>query len=772
MLSGSDMLIAKQSGYYGEDFDISRNVGVYTCERLIREFHKYTKDLQISEIDPKTVALSEAVTRYIKKNSGRQRYSRLKELDNRPLKDKPALVLPGVGYLWSEKDAAKVWPFLLDCRNDIARTDPDMTVAANALLVNYTKRRPFISLITKNQDYEVDTAQYDVDLMHLYRDCFYYFTGLALVESDPFSWGVKNKKDTSMGYPYETVDGDPIDPEQSSWSLTRDGKTPLSKASLLVDRSEIKRQFRERDDGCRRKLDLQMEFISREGGVKGITPANVGTLVENDMVTVANPAFRENNPDIAKDDRPKLKLGDNLFGKNRFFSCFVPENGDPFATSLGPSAKLGRVLTGTLVKEKLNELLQFNEWTKRAWYGYDENQRGIYPTNNMMHTNGTFLARGTLSKVEHSEVGHPSTSPEVIRRWRETGEWLTSNGYDTDVCVGDCTNAEVTVTSNEIFKNLVPEAILPYLEMTAFTVSPCGTGFRVEPYAYNSAVWYTTWFHVLKGNFENIRIQLEKLRRIGVTLDPKWLRQLMVSYCAVMFYHENDREAFLRRLPATVDEQPTILKLTADGSYVFVPNLGTDDITSRRGWKKGCKPLTLDDSDVAHFKKSMLNVESCQLANSFGMDQTVVDLKEGVSNTIRAVFTGERMGFYARDIFSTWIRLEMSPYKDIFEFNLKKHFGHLCPDVGIAAYAREAQLFPTWLKATGVQGITSVFNEYSPKDRLIIGELVGPMGMSAQELRERDTSVSAEACEKFKSKLLHYFYGGMNGVKESIYASL
>lgn len=766
------VLQAKQSGYYGEDFDISRNVGVFTSKRLIDNFHRYTKDLRVTKVDDRVLALSQAVTRYIKKNSGRQRYSRLKELDNRPLKDKPAMVLPGYGYLWSERDADKIWPFLLDCRNDIARVDPKMAVSANALLVNYTKRRPFISLITVNDDYKVDESQYDKELMALYRDCFYYFTGLALVESDPFTWGVKNKKETSMGYPYETVDGEPIDPDQSSWSLTRDGKTPLSKASLLIDRSEIKKAFRERDDGCRRKLDLQMEFISKKGGVKGITCDNVGTLVENDMVTVANPAFRENNPDIAKDDRKTVRLTDNLFGKDRFFSCFVPDDENPFATAVGPDARLGKVLTGTLDKEALNEIMQSNDWTGRRWYGYDENQRGIYPTNNMMHTNGTFLARGTLSKVEHSEIGHPSTSPLVLKRWRETGEWLLGNGYDADICIGDCTNAEVTVTSNEIFKLLVPSAILPYLEMTAFTVSPCGTGFRVEPYAYNSAVWYTTWFHVLKGNFENLRIQLAKLDRIGIKVPRDWLKKLVVSYCAVMFYHERDRQEFLKRLPATVDEQPTILKLTPDASYVFVPSLGTDDITCRRGWRKGCKPLTLEAEDIAYFKKSMLNVESCELANSFGMDQTVVDLKEGLSNTIRAIFTGERMGFYARDIFSTWIRLEMSPYKDIFEFNLKKHFSSICADVGVAAYAREAQLFPTWLKATGVSGIASIFNEYSPKDKLLIGELVGPMGMSAEELRERDTSVSSEACDKFKSKLMQYFYGGLNGVKESIYATL
>lgn len=686
----------------------------------LKRYQDYSYEIERSKFDDETWALTRAANAYISKNKGRERFARIRGADLRCQKNRVAMLTPpssGEGYLtFADK---RFWAFITDLRNllykEAADADKPLT---NNLLVNYTKRYYYVPEIVPMANYKVEESQYDPAVMRAWSEALDEAFDLSFHSVTPEQVRLRNEKTTSLGFPYETCDGKPVTRDDIMYG--REVDKDYRKTRFMIDYSKIKQEWRERDDGCRRFFDLQMDFI--KSGAK-VNPANIGTLIENSIITVCSESLRENCPDTPKDVPEVWDPSIVISGKDRRFAKIEDD---------------GTIISGTINGLAYNRLVQ----DKTGQPGAVNRARKIKPSNNMMHTNGTVLAKATLHEVEHGCKGNPSTNKAVVEDWSNFYTWARHQGFDVQVAAGDCVNAEVTVTTNfdSVFINLIPERFRRYLQLTAFAVHPYSHNVIVVPRAYCSAVWFTTWFHVCKGNFELIRTTWEMLKDNGFELYDK--EECVRNYAYVLFCAERP-ELVAERVGSRYIPECKALWL---GPQVAInPKLATDDMICQIATPR---KLVVSKKIEEMVKRSQLSYELDPTEPAFGMKLNPDKLEENQSSRIAKLFTSEHMGFTYRDGMSTYVRLSSCGYTDVVDHVLRKHFGY-----GHVDYAPYLDKFMQFLSSVGAS-VEDVMNWYSPVERLTFGKYVDSTNPPAQS----SAAVEPEVVNKFLGMLNDAFY--------------
>jgi len=339
-----------------------------------------------------------------------------------------------------------------------------------------------------------------------------------------------------------------------------------------------------------------------------------------------------------------------------------------------------------LTQKKYNTILQQISMMP----GAANRVRAIYPSNNIAHYYGTVLATASLHNVEKGVGGHPSTRPEVIQRWRNLYDRFNDT-HRIYVIAMDCKNA---TTNFQLFLKLVPEPIRQYLDLTSITVQPTTAGFYVNRNGYCSAVWYTTFEHVHKGNFEGIRVLYHTLNQLSLPLYPE--AQAVANHLTCLM---------------TADDYAQI------GDRIFTcPFLGTDDVLFPFAVPKGTpKPVPSKIMLDATMMDASITQDGVV---AFGMRGLPNDLVENQSSRISKLFTSEHMGFCPKDGLAAYERIHNCGYTDVIDYCLRTHFGY-----GHENYYPLLEMYKRYLSSIGVR-VEDTINFYSPVERLIYGDLV------------------------------------------------
>lgn len=627
-----------------------------------------TKDVTIIPRDAEERALSDAVNSFISQRKTLNRYSRLKPDRFLSRYKYPAMFTPpdsGLGYLFSDDE--RWWNFVDDLAPALtAEVKDEEKELVSYLYVNYARLHPETVQIHENPNYAVNSRYYDKDAMEAALRVFTRFEEESFNNVDLSRLKQRAKKTTAMGFPYELLDGTPVKREDIIYG--REVDEPWAKTRFRRDESRVKLDWLSNEAGCRRIFLDQCDQVSR-----GVDPTNVNQLMHDLIITTVNPARRTNCPDKITGNR--LNSKEELWSRDRGYAVFLKDG----------------IEIGTL---------DVRAWNKRAKSydslpGASNRGRTIYPSNNVSHYYPSLFAAACLHDVEKGASGHPSIRPNVVRRWQNFYKKYHKT-HDIFVLSADCENAEVTVTTNfKMLLGLIPTAIRGYLDLTSCTVQPTTAGFRVIRNAYCSAVWYTTYMHVHKGNFEGARLSYHLAKRIQCDVPNE--ATFVESFITCLMAADDDFES---------------------GDVACAPFLGTDDILFPIGFKKD-RYVGTPSFDDNMLKSTMMRAEvGTHPRIAFGMKATPDDLVESFSSRISKLFTTENMGFSLRDGMASYERIHNCGHTELIDFYLKKHF-----NVGHTSYYRCVQLFKEYLRDLGVN-FADAINMYSPVERLLYGDLV------------------------------------------------
>lgn len=654
----------------------------------------FSETFKFRDLDNDEILMNKTVSEFMHKNRARERYSRLHDADLRCQKDRLVFLCPPsskIGYLTSSNK--RFIDFIFDLRNTLRKEvdDADSSIV-DTLLINYCARQPYSVEISKNPDYLVNKEHYPVELLekvsNLYKMAFTKSMNQVTIDD----LHIQDKKRTSMGFPYEDVDGKPVKRDDILFGLKKDFEN--RKTRYYLNWFQPKNTWR-CDKGGKSILLKQLAMV---GSNFEINPGNVGACIEDGLISVHNGALRENCPD-APLDVPKVATPKGLYtSKNRRFTFFT-EN---------------QQYDGTLSNKVINDIIHRVGEPALDW-GVANRERKIYPSNNVMHSNGTIYATAALHNVERNCKGNPSTNENVLNDWNGAATYYGNKGLHCDLVTGDCTNAEVTVCTNfDLLIHLIPDNIRGYLTLCANSVIPCGRTFRFVRGSYCSAVWYTTYFHICKGNFENARVAAKVLKDNGYNV--KSTEEIILGCLTVLLFAGHDDILCKKMLGDDYDIESRCFH-AGDGCWLN-PKLATDDMAMQYFTPRG---VILSDSTVKYFEGDQLGIEIGETVQ-FGMRENGTLLKENVGSRIAKLATSEHMGFSYKDGMSFYLKATNCGYTEIVDSVLKKHFGY-----GVDDYQPYVTLYAKWLTEMGLDPVDD-FNEWSPSEQLLVGRLIDRYG--------------------------------------------
>lgn len=680
------------------DSDHNGFFGAFNSAR-IADFKTYSKHLEYTPFTDEEKAFSQVLTAYARRNRHRERYKRLRDTDLRCMKDRLLGFIPGFGYL--KASDKRSWDYLIDLRNCLISEVEEFDVDnVNLLLINYAKRMVHVAEMDVNLKNVVDESYYDKDAMSAYADMFDICSSLSNATLADDEVRLANKKTTSLGFPYETVDGIPVTNEMLMRFVRpedNDLSAALRSKRYVKDWSDIKSEWRaDFERGCAAIFNAQRAFL-RAGGV--ITPSNVTVAMETNLISVHSGAQRENCAKPPKNLPRTVSFGDKIYTEDRNFAVYE--------TTV--DGVVGRY-DGVLDIEKYTDIVD----AETGMFGGVNRNRRISPSNNVMHTMGTLYAHCALYRSEHNnKKGNPTPRPIINEDIRCFYDSFAGRGYKIGVFGIDCVNAEVTVTTNhELFSVLVPERVRPWYKLTACSVVPYRNVLRYRAGNYCSAVWYTTWFHVLKGNFEMARIIHYLGKRNGVKMRP--LKEVVRDYIGVLMLNDEHELLAQKRAELLTKDVCDITGAVRFGDDLWVnPKLGTDDVVVHVATKRDLKPDAAFDEML---RRTMMNFEMSfdEPLIAFGsrIYPDRIEVSEG--SKLSKIHYSEHLGFSLKDGFSTYAKMLGSDHMKTFDWCLRKHFGAATSD-----YAVYADGFMSWLQARGV-GLDEVFNEYSPHEHMLL----------------------------------------------------
>lgn len=308
-----------------------------------------------------------------------------------------------------------------------------------------------------------------------------------------------------------------------------------------------------------------------------------------------------------------------------------------------------------------------------------------------------------LSCLEKGKYSFLSLRDDVIERRRRYCSKAKSYSFRIKVRM-DTTNSDKFINSNsEKFFNLIPDDYRDFWEHGSLCLQLLPYG-AIYQSGVNSGTAFTTINNVIFG-----------LRRVFTVLRD-WLGVPIHSLC----------DAYIKMVEMNLDGF-TVMKGNSE-YYCYVP-LGTDDqiceIASNTALDvnlaKQSYPslkLSFNDNDEHEFFGMVLNDEGCS-----------VDKQAQVSK----LFLFEQPGFYTKDIFSLYARLEIIRQfmgsdltRDILKI-IKKYLGIDSSDLTLAKSAFFSDLAKMGLS------VGDVINTYSPKEMVVYGSAVSFNIMEAQQ---------------------------------------
>lgn len=430
---------------------------------------------------------------------------------------------------------------------------------------------------------------------------------------------------------------------------------------LRLDYSKIKL------DWIKFRLDEVFDNMMKMVGVLP-SPSNVEFMMNNFVISLNRTGFRFNTIDAPIINDGESYNGKLLYGKERTYLLW---DKDSFETGIFDTKEYA-------TKTSFNYPMRFSP------------QR-IRPINATSYITGVIHqidAQLFIKRLENSKFGFLSEEPKIISSYKS---FLTAcNSADNFFITGDRINAELTITSNfDSFKQLIPSSHLDRFELFMTHIKFTWFGPRLIK-GLLSGIGWTTAFNVIVGLYE-------AMHTISVLTDIP-IHEVYDAYVS-SFINDED---FVILLP-----------------FRFKLFLPTDDI-----------PLVLNgpvkqsniDKLIKQSKERLMEFDINKSGFvTFGQQVDSSGIMPAPIAQYSKLSYIERPGYLNKDIFSIAARFELiePEIKDLLDFLLKKWLGS-----SVSFYQTNATMFLTDLQRLGLN-LGDVFNEFSPKDAIIIRKFAG-----------------------------------------------
>lgn len=476
------------------------------------------------------------------------------------------------------------------------------------------------------------------------------------------------KKLTSIGPPYRTVSGEPVELEDIVFYA--DAPSPI--LHMRADWSRVKKGWFEDPKGSLALLVSSLECDS------DITPNNIAEMTFETLQTGwAAIGERNNCPDTVVNVQQHYDGKSPVWSKDRLF------------TTAGP----GGVTYGKLNVQAYNIYLHNAMKQPLA----SNRVRPIYSCNTVTQAPAIVLMHMMFQRIERTGAGFLSVKPETKARYAV----LQHKAQMTGLCIRwfrqDRSNSEIAVTTNfETMLNFFPKSVRRYLRRLSCVTLPSRYGMRVQPDAMTSGLAITTGGTSVLGLYAAaVTFVLSWRGNLRITDRAKQLADILAIIDSVLGEYDTPVVALSNGVLVTT------FMVTDDVAWPFIaPN----DATPDQQW--------LDDYGQA----TQLNTEVLDEVTAFGVYGTADALQATSKSIIAKLPFAERAGFIPRDAMSFWIRLQLitPEFREVVDFCLKKHYG-----AGIQEYQRFLPMFWRSMADAGLD-VTDVVSQFSPVERYLM----------------------------------------------------
>lgn len=528
------------------------------------------------------------------------------------------------------------------------------------LLINHALMQPWWPSIYNNPEYKSNLV-IDENYANLFHNLQRHLIAKAEVDDVKFYM----HKNTTPGPPFTFFGGVAYDPNDILYGPEVDFQT-LTMLALRKDYTNVKKTFLVNAKYIHEKQVYYSEDTTRlrEEFQKAYFEGVLAVGVEGGRLNGSDAPIN-----ISPSD--KASINNTYYVKPRHFTIF--EN--------------GYVRFGTIKTNKLTDFL-INE-SRAGWGGGLARPRGVANMCWASQISPAINTKMLTHKLEEGPNGFASNSDVCSHAYKAYLQECYVNKGSFIFLNGDRSNAESFVTTNyDQFGKLV----LPELK-NLYSFQNRAYMLGRNNYYFNglaSGMARTTELNWHAGTYEAI-YTISKL--LNVT----------ISEVAQAYFQSIIKEDNFFRV----------------GSFIIKLFMCTDDIPLVI--YGDIDKLNLKFLESAEVKDRMMKWEiNAEKMSTFGMTFTKHQLVPNEVSVIAKLFYSEHPGFFIKDCFSLYSKLQMlnSDLKfDVLNL-LKKHY-----NVDEGFYADASKAFFGWLKEFGVN-VSTVVDIYSPSGKIMYGNLV------------------------------------------------
>lgn len=333
------------------------------------------------------------------------------------------------------------------------------------------------------------------------------------------------------------------------------------------------------------------------------------------------------------------------------------------------------------------------------------------------------LLRALLHDFEESITGFWAAQPNKLLRYHRFHQDTESYGKALFTC--DRTTSEHFITDNfDKVLLMLPPKFSSLMKAFCTSIVPSKQGPRVCTGLISGGT-PTTFLNVLVGLFEQgLLVSSILCERVGISK----MDEILKLYWTYMLHPEKPYFVY--------DDFAICSACPTDDNAFYIAHKQMSDEQVAELIKNACNKLDLD--------KRFLRYEIGFDQNVFGMRLTRDDVSMAKTLGLNKIFLfeGEKLG--DRIALKYTARLKMLPdyYQDIQRLFTKHHFGSLSDyENGAANYLASIRKFGFTSdgSAFGVDEsfIRSLFNEYNPSEKLILGRVLEDLGFDPTEYTDR-----------------------------------
>jgi len=680
------------------DWTTTKDGDVITfCKKFPSNLKEVTRDVKFVPYSEKQLKVDSVVTAFVKRQRHLPRYERLVTYDLRTMDDGLAFIFPRgytdnlkpstYGSFGSQKVIALYEDIVHALAPIVQESDLD---ALNTLPINKSRPHNFAVCICNNPDFHVPLEHYPQSILDSVANACDLAWSYSFANTTVDKIPLKNKKKTSIGWPFEKIDGSPIKVVDVLHGI---------KDHILSIRTRFKRDFSPfkaewRNDlrhGCLQLFKNQIAFLKM--GIP-ITKDNICTLLAERIITFITFGIRTNNSDALRLTRAQLAVFKMAAKRTKDESTKDRRFSQPTKTG---------VINGMVDSQCSNE---YNDKIG-ASPGPNAKFRLFYIPDEMAQTVGQTLIRACLHTAEKGTYGNIADRPEIYRAYDLATIWAKEHGYTyIYVSTGDCTNAEVTASSSpEIWYGVFPKRFREYYKLSKIGAYCIDTdrNMHVQKDGHFSGGWYTTGGHIPKGILDNTRKDYLKAKINNLVVYP--LEDILITVVLRHWFVDtpiwNDVKSHLKCFSPTAE-------LVEYGPDVMgQPWLPTDDMPSRIFSKK---PLT----EEVDMEMDMVGTDTGDSAVVFGMHMTSEKLEVNVGSILAKVFWNENMGYALHDRATMYMKLKSLPPE--YQAAIGRVFSKY--GFSIEDYAVDLQDWMEYIKQNPGEG-EAWWNEYSPTEQRV-----------------------------------------------------